>query len=304
MTLQNKKGNARSLVDRTAPIVFIAPAILLLIILSVTPILYSLYISFLKYNISKPARTIRFYGLSNYIKVLTDPIFLQSIGWTLGFAFISVSIEIVLGMAIAVGLNSDMSGRYNAPLKTAFIIPMMIAPVVSATVWKLMFYPVYGVINCTLNLFGYPAVNWLGEVLAARSGVILVELWTAIPFCILVFQAALKTVNVEMLEAARVDGATSWRCFFSITLPSIRNFVALIVTVRISDALRSFDAVFQLTNGGPGTSTETIATVIYKMAFRYSDIGAGSAGAFIFFVIVATVALIAFKFLRKEEISA
>ncbi|MCE5341975.1 MAG: sugar ABC transporter permease [Eubacteriales bacterium] len=292
----------RSLSERAAPFVFIGPALLLIIILSVTPIGYSLYISFLKYNISKPARTIRFYGLENYIKVLTDPMFLNSILWTLKFAVISVAIEITFGMAIAVGLNSEITRSYNTPMKTAFIMPMMIAAIVSATVWKLMFYPVYGVVNCTLNLWGYPAVNWLGETLPARIGLILVEIWGSTPFCILVFQAALKTINTEILEAARVDGASAGRCFFSITLPSIRNFVALIVTVRISDALRSFDAVFQLTNGGPGTSTETIATVIYKMAFRYSDVGAGSAGAFIFFVIVSSVALVAFRFLRKDEV--
>jgi multiple sugar transport system permease protein len=287
--------------DRIAPFVFLSPALILLVLLSAVPISYSLYISFMKYNIAKPARNIRFFELQNYINILTDPVFLGSIGWTLQFTVISVLIETVLGMAIALGLNSQLSDRFSTPMKTAFIMPMMVAAIVSATVWKLMFYPVYGVVNCTLELWGYQSVSWFGEPLFARVAIIVVEVWSATPFCLLVFQAALKTVSVEMLEAARVDGASPVRCFFSITMPTIRNFVALVITVRLSDALRAFDVAFSMTNGGPGSSTETIATQIYKTAFRYSDVGMGSAGAFIFFIIVAFVGLIAFKLLRKQE---
>lgn len=291
----------KSTMDRMAPFVFLSPALILLILLSAVPIGYTIYISFMKYNIAKPARYIKFDELQNYAKILTDPVFLGSIGWTLKFTLIAVSIEIVLGMAIAVGLNSHLSDRFSTPMKTAFIMPMMVAAIVSATIWKLMFYPVYGVVNCTFELLGLQSVSWFGETAYARAAIIIVEVWSATPFCLLVFQAALKTVSVEMLEAARVDGASAVRCFFSITMPTIRNFVALVITVRLSDALRAFDVAFSLTNGGPGYSTETIATQIYKTAFRYSDVGMGSAGALIFFILVAFVGLIAFKLLRKQE---
>ena len=291
----------KSLSERLAPAVFLSPACILLVLISVVPIGYSLYISLLKYNLAKPVSTIRFYEFKNYLKILTNQQFLDSVVWTLTFAVVSLVAEVLLGMMLAVILNSDRTRRFSAPFKTLLIIPMMIAPVVSATIWKLMFYPAYGVVNCTLALMGLNQVNWLGEVFWARVAVIVVEVWGATPFCALVFQAALKTVSTEMLEAATVDGASAWRTYFSITLPTIRNFVALVVTIRLSDALRAFDAVMQLTNGAPGVSTETIGTTIYKTAFRYNDVGQGSAGAFIFFAIVSVVALLAMNLMRRQE---
>ena len=290
----------RKLSDRMAPAVFLAPALLMLLVISIIPICYALDISFLKYNLAKPAKTIRFYGFTNYLKILTNPTFLGSVGWTFQFAVASLVAEVVLGMGIALLLNSDHVKRASEPFKTLFIIPMMIAPVVSATIWKLMFYPVYGVLNNLIELMGGTAVNWLGETAYAKLAIIIVEIWSATPFCILVFQAALKTVSTEMLEAARVDGASATRTFFRITLPTIRNFLALVITVRMSDVLRAFDAVMQLTNGAPGVSTETIGTTIYKTAFRYSDVGQGSAGAFIFFIMVSLVALLTMKLMRRQ----
>ena len=301
MDIRTTPKMKRSLTDRMAPVVFVAPACILMAIISLVPIGYSLYISFLKYNLAKPASTVRFYGFQNYIKMLTNQQFLDSVVWTLTFAISSLVIEILLGMIVAVLLNSERTSKYGGPFKTMFIIPMMIAPVVSATIWKLMFYPAYGVINCTLGLMGLEHINWLGDAYWAKIAIICVEVWGATPFCVLVFQAALKTVSQEMIEAARVDGASPWRTYFSITLPTIRNFVALVITIRLSDALRAFDAVMQLTNGAPGVSTETIGTTIYKMAFRYNDVGQGSAGAFIFFVIVSAVALLTMRILRKQE---
>lgn len=290
----------RPLSERLAPVVFLAPACILIFAISIIPICYSLRLSFLKYNLARPLSSVRFYGFKNYIKILTDENFLASVQWTLVFALSSLVIEVLLGMILAVLLNSELSNKFSNPFKTALIIPMMIAPVVSATIWKLMFYPIYGVVNCTLEMLGGSAIDWFGTTKYAKIAIVIVEVWSATPFCVLVFQAALKTVSQDMLEAAKVDGATSFRSFFSITLPTIRNFVALVVTIRLSDAIRAFDAVMQLTNGAPGVSTETIGTTIYRTAFRYNDVGQGSAGAFVFFIIVSVVALINMKLLRKK----
>jgi multiple sugar transport system permease protein len=301
---QTKLGSAggKDLSDRLAPVVFLAPAVILLLCISVVPLCYSLYISTQSYNIAMPSSTIHFVGLQNYLTMLTKPDFRKALGWNVQFAAVAVTAETTLGLAAALMLNSDHTKRYSAPFKTLLIIPMMVAPVVSATIWKLMFYPVYGVVNNTLNLLGFASVNWLGETFYARLAIIIVEIWGATPFCILVYQAALKTVSVEMLEAARVGGASAIRIFFRITLPTIRNFVALVVSLRISDALRAFDVIMQLTNGAPGSSTETIGTTIYKTAFRYNNVGEGSAGAFIFFVIVSAVAFTSMTLMRKRDV--
>lgn len=287
--------------EKIAPVIFLAPAVVMLICISVIPIGYSFYLSFQSYNLAMPPSTRHFIGLKNYIDMLTNENFLDSIQWTLTFALIVVVVETVLGLLIASMLNSDLANKFAAPFKTLLIIPMMVAAVVSATVWKLMFYPVYGVINNTFKLIGLTEINWLGESFWAKVAIIIVEIWMATPFCVLVFQAALKTVSSEMIEAARVDGASGVRIFFSITLPTIRNFIALVVSIRISDALRAFDAVMQLTNGAPGASTETIGTTIYKTAFRYNNVGQGSAGAFIFFVVVSIVAVVTMIIMRKKN---
>ncbi|HJC57687.1 MAG TPA: sugar ABC transporter permease [Candidatus Eisenbergiella intestinipullorum] len=298
---KKSKKNQKPLSERFAPVFFLAPAIVMLIAISIIPIGYSFYLSFQSYNLAMPPSTRHFVGLDNYIAMLTNDNFIDSIQWTLIFALVVVVIETVLGLLIASMLNSELANHFAAPFKTLLIIPMMVAAVVSATVWKLMFYPVYGVVNNTFALLGLPQVNWLGETFYAKIAIIIVEIWMATPFCVLVFQAALKTVSSEMIEAARVDGASGTRIFFSITLPTIRNFVALVVSIRISDALRAFDAVMQLTNGAPGASTETIGTTIYKTAFRYNNVGEGSAGAFIFFVVVSIVAVVTMMLMRKRN---
>lgn len=286
---------------RIAPVVFLAPAVILLICISVIPLCYSLFLSTQDYNLAMPNKAMNFVGLKNYLTMLTKPEFRQSLGWTLTFAAVSVVAETVLGLGVALMLHSDYSKRYAGPFKTLMIIPMMIAPVVSATIWKLTYYPVYGVLNNTLALMGITGPNWLGETFYAKIAIIIVEIWGATPFCILVYQAALNTVSTEMIEAARVDGASGFRVFFNITLPSIRNFVALVVSIRLADSLRVFDVVMQLTNGAPGSSTETIGTTIYKTAFRYYQVGQGSAGAFIFFIIISIVSVIAMTLMRKRE---
>lgn len=286
--------------EKIAPVVFLAPAVIMLVCISIIPIGYSFYLSFQSYNLAMPASTVHFTGLKNYVEMLTNQNFLDSIQWTLVFALVVVVIETVLGLLIASMLNSEAASRFAGPFKTLLIIPMMIAAVVSATVWKLMFYPVYGVVNNTFALLDLPQPNWLGETFYAKVAIIIVEIWMATPFCVLVFQAALKTVSTEMIEAARVDGASGPKVFFSITLPTIRNFIALVVSMRISDALRAFDAVMQLTNGAPGASTETIGTTIYKTAFRYNNVGQGSAGAFIFFIVVSIVAVTTMVLMRKR----
>lgn len=294
------KKKQKTFSEKIAPVVFLAPAVIMLVCISIIPIGYSFYLSFQSYNLAMPASTIHFVGLKNYIEMLTNQNFLDSIQWTLVFALVVVVIETSLGLLIASMLNSESASRFAGPFKTLLIIPMMIAAVVSATVWKLMFYPVYGVVNNTFALLNLPQPNWLGETFYAKVAIIIVEIWMATPFCVLVFQAALKTVSMEMIEAARVDGASGPKIFFSITLPTIRNFIALVVSMRISDALRAFDAVMQLTNGAPGASTETIGTTIYKTAFRYNNVGQGSAGAFIFFVVVSIVAVTTMILMRKR----
>jgi multiple sugar transport system permease protein len=283
-----------------APYLFILPAVILTLLLSVFPILYSFYISLLKYRLLQAPDAVHFIWFENYKYILTDKTFLNSIRWTFVFAFFVVTFNVVLGMIIALLLNNKKISNKTAVFKSLIILPMMISPVVSATVWQILFGAIYSPINYIIQLVGFEPLSWIGSEKPAKFAIIMIDIWAATPFCVLIFLAALKTVSQSLYEAALIDGASRVGAFFRITLPSIRNFIALVVTIRVMDALRVFDTVMILTKGGPGTATETIGSMIYKTAFRYSNIGAGSAGAFIFFIIIAVITLLLMKVLRRE----
>ena len=295
------KGRRLNKPKRVAAFVFISPAVLFLVVFSVIPMLYSFGISFFHYNTSMNADTIRFIGLKNYVSVLTNKQFLDSACWTFIFTVSAVALNLLFGMTLAVVLTTNFLPRISKVMKTVFTIPMMIAPIVIATIWKLMFSPIYGVLNGMLVSMGLERVEWLSAVVPARIALVIVEVWATTPLCMLIFMAALKTVPEELLEAATIDGANWRQKFFQVTMPLIRNFTVLVLTMRFMDAIRMFDIVYNLTNGGPGTSTETLASTIYKMAFRYYNVGEGSAGAFIFFVLIVLFSLLIMKLTGKEE---
>ncbi|HEX2924891.1 MAG TPA: sugar ABC transporter permease [Ruminiclostridium sp.] len=293
-------GKSSSLTNRVAPLVFITPALLLILLTCVVPFSYSVYLSFQKYNLMMPSSTIHFIGLDNYKTMLSNDMFRSSVGWTLMFTVVAVSVEIVLGMIMALILNNVLIESSSSIFKTLLLIPMMVGGALQATIWTIMYSPVFGIINNILQLLGFKAVNWTAQTGPARFAIIIVDVWQATAFIMLVFMAALKTVPTELYEAAYIDGARRGRVFFKITLPLIRNFIALVVSIRVMDALRMFEIPYMLTNGGPGVSTETIGTAIYKTAFRYFDIGAGSAGGILFFLLIATVIVASLKIMRKD----
>ena len=210
-------------------------------------------------------------------------------------------------------MHEGKGRRLNKPKRVAafvFISPAVLFLVVFSVIPMLYSFgisffhyntPIYGVLNGLLVSMGLDRVEWLSAVVPARIALVIVEVWATTPLCMLIFMAALKTVPEELLEAATIDGANWRQKFFQVIMPLIRNFTVLVLTMRFMDAIRMFDIVYNLTNGGPGTSTETLASTIYKMAFRYYNVGEGSAGAFIFFVLIVLFSLLIMKLTGKEE---
>lgn len=295
--IQTKQRSSK----RKAAIFFLSPAVIFIFIFSVVPMLYSFGISFFQYNTSMSTDTIHFNGLHNYISVLSNKQFLESVIWTFTFTICAVSLNVVIGMALAVLLTTNHWKRLSKVYKTIFTMPMMIAPIVTATIWKLIFSPIYGVLNGILVTLGFDRVDWMSQTVPARIALIIVEVWATTPLCMLILMAALKTVPEDILEAATIDGGNWTQKFTKIVLPLIRNFITLVVMMRFMDAIRMFDIVYNLTNGGPGTSTETLASTIYKTAFRYYNVGEGSAGAFIFFLLIIIFSLMFMKLLGEKE---
>lgn len=286
---------------RRAAWFFFTPAIAFIALFSIIPMLYSFILSFFYYNTSMAEDTIRFIGLKNYISILSNKQFLESAAWTFGFTVCVVLLNVLVSMSLALLLTTEYWNRISKIFKTVFTLPMMIAPIVTATIWKLIFSPMYGVLNGILVTLGMERVNWMSQTMPARIALIIVEVWATTPLCMIIFIAALKTVPDELLEAATIDGATGRNQFFNIVIPLIKSFIVLVVTLRFMDAIRMFDIVYNLTNGGPGTSTETLASTIYKTAFRYYNVGEGSAGAFIFFIIIILCSLLLMKLFSEKE---
>lgn len=292
-----------SRMDRWAPMIFIAPTVIVIFLFMIIPFIFSVYLSTLSYKLTLPAKMIHFVGFENFSIILKEPAFRKAIRWTFEFAAVAVVIQVTMGMAMALVLNNKAFGKRKNVFKSLFIMPLMLAPIVSAKMWSLLFQVIYGPINFVVTQLGFSKISWSGEVLPAKLSILLVDIWQASPFCMLILLAALKTVPKELTEAAMMDGAGPVHTFFRITLPLIRNFIALVVSIRIMDALRVFDSVVALTNGAPGGTTETLATMTYKTAFRYADIGAGSAGSILYFLFIVVFSLCSFILLQRKAVN-
>jgi multiple sugar transport system permease protein len=287
--------------NKIAPYLFTLPAAVVLMMLMVLPILYAFNLSFLRYRMDMPTSTVKFIGLENYHRIFKSQEFISSLSWTLVFTVIVVSLELVLGMIIAQLLNSKLLKKSSMVFRTILFIPMMVSPIVVGVIWRMIFEAKFGILNYLLSLASLHGVNWLGAEIPAKAALIITEVWHNTPFVMLVLLAALQTVPNEIYDAALVDGSSAMTTFFRITLPHIRNFIALVVSIRLMDALRYFDEIFTLTNGGPGTSTQTTGYMIYQMVFRYSEVGLGAAGAFIFLVLIFMISMISLGVLRRES---
>lgn len=298
-----KKKNTRHSIHqkrKLASILFILPAFALLLCFIVVPILYGFQISFQNYNIAMPASTRTFCGLANYENVLKNPDFRSSFAWTLEFVCIAVIGTVFLAMLLALALNSPrikgLAGRLS---KTAFILPMMLCPLIVANIWYLIFAPNYGLINSTLARLQASTISFFGDTFWARFAVLTVEFWWGTPYVMIILLAALTTVPTELIESAQLEGANRLQSFFHVTLPCISGFVVLVISIRLMDALRMFDISYALTEGGPAKSTQTIAYFIYETGFKYLKVGEASAAAFLLFILIIGITFLFLKLTKK-----
>ena len=295
-------GAARRVREALTPYWFILPALLVLGAFIVGPVAYSFWISFHEYQWNMPAFGITFIGLGNYTGLFRDPDLARSVGWTASFALISVPIGLVMGFVLALLLNSRVLGRRaRSFLRGIFLLPMMLAAVVAGFMWRMLFDPEYGPINHVLSLFGAAPVSWFSETTAARATVVVAELWLTTPFVALVLLAGLQGIPEEVYEAGRIDGASPSQTFWQITLPLLQTSVAIVLIIRTMDALRIFDLIFILTNGGPGTDTTTIMYYNYLYAFRFFQMGGASAFSFAILLVIALITIGYLVILRRAD---
>lgn len=268
---------------------FVAPALACVGLIAIFPLGWTLWESLHDRDLRAPWRGAEFVGLANYVEALTSERFRAALAHTAFFAAASVTIELALGMGLALALDGAYRGR--GVVRAAVLIPWAVPTVVAALVWRFLFDARAGVVNTALMGVGAidRPVAWLAHETAAWAPVILADVWKTTPFVALLLLAGLQSIDGALYDAARVDGATAWQRFTLVTLPLLRPTLAAALLFRALDALRVFDLVYALTGGGPGTATEPIALLTFDALLQNLRFGYGSAlGVAVF---VATFAL-------------
>ena len=264
---------------------------------SLLPILATFWLSLHEYNLKYPYLGQPFVGLRNYIELLSDSRFLNSVKITTLFTVSSVAVELVLGMAIALLLNRTFKGR--GIVRTAVLVPWALTTVVMARMWAWIFNSEYGVFNAILHRFGIidQYIPWVADTNFALWAAVGADIWKTTPFMALLLLAGLQIIPRELYEASMVDGAGGWKRFWSITVPILKPTILVSLLFRTLDAARVFDLLFVLTGGGPGFATESLSIYTYRSLFVNLDFGYGSALAVATFLYVMLISFIYIKLL-------
>jgi multiple sugar transport system permease protein len=266
---------------------FIVPALVVVGAVIVFPWLFTLWMSAFDWKIGTAAH---FVGFENYTKLLGNQRFIESVVHTFYFTLLAVLAPLILGTIAALIFHREFP--FRGVLRGIFVMPMMATPVAVALVWTMMFHPQQGVLNYLLSLVGLPPSLWVYSPQLAIPSLVLVEIWHWTPLVMLIVLGGLAVLPVEPYESARLDGASEWQLFRFVTLPLVAPFLLVAAVIRTIDALKTFDTIYVITGGGPGTASETINLYLYLQAFAFYNIGNASAVVVVFFVIVLALALV------------
>jgi multiple sugar transport system permease protein len=279
------------MITKGKPYLFLTPTLLILAVVTLYPLFYVFWLSLhrrlLIFDISK------FIGLENYGFLLRDDRFWNALYNTVYFTAVSVFLELILGLAIAMLLNRGF--KWKGIMRSIILVPWVIPTVVSAKMWEWMYNPDFGILNHLLGV----NINWLGSPFWALNAAVFVDVWKTTPFVVLLLMARLETIPVDLYQAARVDGASNWYIFRRITLPLLMPMILIVLIFRTLDAFRVFDVIYVLTGGGPGNTTETLSIYAYKTLFQTLQFGYGSALAVTIFLSVAITTTFYVKLLKR-----
>jgi len=275
---------------------FIAPALIAITAIIAFPWAFTLWMSLFDWKIGSAST---FTGLGNYVALLTDRRFIEAIGHTLFFTLLAVIGPLLLGTVAALVFNQKFPLRGFA--RSLFTLPMMATPVAIALVWTMMFHPQQGVLNYLLSLVGIAPSEWVYSPGLAIPCLVMVDIWQWTPLVMLIVLGGLASMPADPFEAAYMEGASRWQTFRYITLPMIRPFIMIAAVVRLIDALKTFDTIYVITQGGPGTASETINLYLYLQAFSFYQVGKASAVVVVFFVIVVALSLMLFWMRERSK---
>jgi multiple sugar transport system permease protein len=281
--------------DRLLPYLMLGPAIFLVLAVVVYPLIEGLRSSTGFFRFGREVRSV---GLDNYRQAFADPLFGQALLTTARFVFLAVTIETILGLALALLLARD--ARFVRRIRATLILPMIVTPVVVGIVFRLIYASDVGMLASVAHAFGLDSPQILGNGDAAFLGLVFLDVWEWTPLLFLILLAGIQSMPVEPFEAAKVDGAGTWRTFVDHTLPLLRPTIIVAVTLRAIEALTTFDQVYVLTRGGPGTSTQLISIYGYQTFFQFQQVGYAAAMLFIVALVVVVASGFAVGVIRSR----
>ena len=281
--------------------VLLAPMLIVMGLLTAWPLLRTIWLSFTDAELIGSGGQTGYVGLDNYLYALTDPDFLASIGRTLYFTVLSVALEGIIGVLVALLLNQKFRGR--SVLRVLVILPWALPTIVNAMMWRLNFNPDYGSINALLTqlhvIDSYR--SWLGSPDSALNAVMLADVWKNYPLVTLLVLASMQSIPADLYEAARLDGASAWRRFRAITFPAIVGALSVALILRTIDAFKIFDIIYVMTRGGPVDSTKTLSFYVYQESFSYLRAGSGAAYAILMTLMCSVLIAIYMALLYRQR---
>ncbi|NRF90383.1 sugar ABC transporter permease [Paenibacillus frigoriresistens] len=279
--------------------ILILPCLLMIFGLAVYPIIYSFWLSLHHASLLSQVRT--FNGFENYTEVLKSAEFWASMARTMYYVFVSLAVQIVIGISVAVVLNQDFKGRRF--VRSVMLLPWAIPNIVNAVMWEWIYNASYGALNGLLMQLGITneKISWLGSKFLALNMIVAADTWKMVPFYAILLLAGMQTIPKDLYESARIDGSDSWKSFFHITIPMLKPVLLVIMVLRTMQCFGVFDIIYILTKGGPANGTMTISYYVYFETFGNLNFGKGSAISFIVAIIILLISLVYIKLLRTEE---
>jgi raffinose/stachyose/melibiose transport system permease protein len=277
--------------------VMVLPALLLFFVFHTIPVLQGIYYSFTDSPGYGPANLV---GFRNYIALFTDPRVIHAYWFTFLIAGVATILVNIVALAIAVGLNGKI--KWKNTLRGVYFVPNVLAILVVGYIFNYLFSNSLPALGQKLGI-DFLSTSLLTEAKTAWIGIVILAVWQAAAFNIIIYIAGLQTVPTEVYEAASLDGASAWQEFRSITFPMIAGFFTINMVLSLKGFLQVFDHVVALTGGGPGTDTETVALLIYKGGFQGGEYGYQSANSVVFFIVIVTLSIVQLRFLQRREMS-
>jgi len=292
----------KGLSDRTIAWIFVAPTIFLLLAINIFPLIWTIRLSFTNFRVNRANADVKFIGLRNYERILTDSDIWQTMQATAHFLFWTIALQVIIGFALAYLINKKFKG--NDLWTTIIVLPMMLSPAVVGNFWTFLYQPQIGLFNYAIAFLtgaDPSSFSMIGEVSLAPWSIVIVDTWMWTPFVMLICLAGLRSIPDSIYEAAECDRASKWRQFWTITVPMVLPFLMLAVLFRGIENFKMFDLVVQLTGGGPGSITELTSINLKREAFEKWRTGYASAYAIILFVTVFGLASVYVKALNKVK---